>query len=78
MISSRNNQVANERLRTEIRIKQNMNNLIDNRDRLKSYVDRTITPALKSRLQNELYQINKKLDDSFFNLHILNKTNNLI
>jgi hypothetical protein len=78
MISARYFQVSNDRLRKEIKIKQNTRNLVNNRERLLYYVNTTTTPALKSRLTDDLYNMNKKIDTNIFNLYVLGKRDNII
>lgn len=78
MINVRHFQVSNDRLRKEIKIKQNTHNIVNNRERLLYYVDANTTPALKQRLTDDIYKMNKKIDNNIFNLYVLGKRDNII
>ena len=78
MINVRHFQVSNDRLRKEIKIKQNTRNLVNNRERLLYHVNTTTTPSLKLRLTNDLFNMSKKIDNNIFNLYVLGKRDNII
>ena len=78
IISARHFQVSNDRLRKEIKIKQNTHNIVNNRERLLFYVNTTTTPALKQRLTDDIYKMDKKIDNNIFNLYVLGKRDNII
>ena len=78
VLKARHFKVSNDRSRREIKLKQNTHNLINSRDSLLWYVNNTTTPALKTRLTNDLYKMSSKIDDNTFKLYVLGKRDNLI
>ena len=75
MLKTHNFQVANSRLRHEFVLKHKTNNLTYERDRLKGHIHQTTLPALQKHLTERLYNINHKIDNNLFQLHVLGKQN---
>lgn len=78
MIKTRNFKVANDRLRHEVILKSNTDNLIHQRDRIQGHIYQTVMPALQHKLKKDLYGLNKEINKNIFNLHVLGKQENLI
>ena len=75
MLKTHNFQVANSRLRGELVIQNKTNNLTYERDRLKGYIHQTTLPALQKHFTERMYNINNKINNSLFQLHVLGKHN---
>ena len=71
-------QDRNERFRRELLIKTKLGNLVNERDRLHSYIDGNITPALKDELTGRIYNMSNKNNAKLFQLHILGRPENNI
>jgi hypothetical protein len=78
MIKSRRFQTINNKLRYEANLQSNINNYINERDRLKGYIQQNYMPSMQKGLIERMHNIDKKINSDVFKLYVLGKTEKLI
>lgn len=78
MVKSNSLHEADVVLRNKFILRQKINNLVYQRDRIRGYIDNNIIPSLKNKLEGEIKGYDDKIDSKLFKLHILGRNQNLI